>query len=124
MIIGLDFDGTCVTHEFPNIGRELPGCIEVLKERIAMGDRIVLNTMRSDSYKGRYLTDAVAWLKERGIELWGINNNPDQLNWTTSPKIYAHVYIDDAALGAPLVYSNGERPAVDWVKVRELLNAL
>jgi hypothetical protein len=32
------------------------------------------------------------------------------------------MYIDDASLGCPLIYpENGERPYVDWVKVREIL---
>lgn len=31
MILGLDFDGTCVTHEFPKIGKDI-GAIPVLKK--------------------------------------------------------------------------------------------
>lgn len=31
MIIAVDFDGTCVTHEFPRVGEEI-GAAEVLKE--------------------------------------------------------------------------------------------
>lgn len=31
MIIAVDFDGTCVTHEFPYVGKEI-GAAEVLKE--------------------------------------------------------------------------------------------
>lgn len=31
MIIAVDFDGTCVTHEFPRVGAEI-GAAEVLKE--------------------------------------------------------------------------------------------
>jgi hypothetical protein len=36
--------------------------------------------------------------------------------------VYAHIYIDDAALGAPL-YRHPEcnRPSVDWYKVEEML---
>lgn len=32
MIIAVDFDGTCVTHEFPRVGAEI-GAAEVLKDR-------------------------------------------------------------------------------------------
>ena len=37
-----------------------------------------------------------------GIEFFGVNCNPAQASWTTSPKIYSHVYVDDAAAGCPL----------------------
>ena len=49
------------------------------------------------------------------------------MSWTTSPKAYCELYIDDAGLGIPLIYpfgksqKNQHRPYVDWVKVRELL---
>ena len=32
MIIAVDFDGTCVTHEFPRVGAEI-GAAEVLKKK-------------------------------------------------------------------------------------------
>ena len=34
MVIGIDFDGTCVTHEFPFVGIDI-GAVPVLKELIA-----------------------------------------------------------------------------------------
>ena len=78
--------------------------------------------MRSDTSKGDFLKNAVSWFEENEIPLYGIQTNPSQTTWTTSPKAYAEMYIDDAALGCPLIYpGNGERPYVDWVKVREIL---
>jgi hypothetical protein len=122
LVVAVDFDGTCVTHEFPKIGKEIPNCINVLKRLQSEGARIVLNTMRSDSERGNFLSEAVLWLTERGIDLYGVNENPTQRNWTLSPKVYAHIYIDDAALGAPLCeHPECNRPAVDWYKVEELL---
>jgi len=121
-VIGLDFDGTVVKHKFPAIGEEVPYCLDVLKALQSAGHKIVLNTMRSDRPEGAFLTDAVNFLAERGIELWGINENPNQKNWTTSPKVYANLYIDDAALGVPLKQdSEDERPFVDWKTVGEML---
>jgi hypothetical protein len=71
--------------------------------------------MRSNSEDGNYLRDAVRYLEENGIQLYGVNMNPDQLEWTTSPKVYAHVYIDDSAFGCPLVQPRGfAGPCVDW----------
>lgn len=70
------------------------------------------------------LQDAIDWFKENEIPLWGINENPKQKEWTSSPKIYANIYIDDAALGTPLRYAKEcglYRPYVDWDKMRILL---
>ena len=48
MDICIDFDGTCVKHEFPEIGEDI-GAAPVLKELIANGHRLILFTMRSIS---------------------------------------------------------------------------
>ena len=69
---------------------------------------------------GEELGEAVEWCEGHGIELYGVNTNPLQDQWTSSPKAYGQLYIDDAALGVPLLYDE-PRPYVDWVKVRELL---
>lgn len=118
-IIAVDFDGTCCTHEYPAIGREI-GAISVLRELLAQGHRLILYTMRS----GATLIEAVDWLKSHGITFWDINRNPQQHQWSSSPKVYAQLYIDDAALGVPLIVPDDGRPYVDWSKVREQLIAL
>lgn len=120
-VIAVDFDGTCVTHEFPNVGREI-GAARVLKRMVEAGAKLILWTMRSNTgeYPGS-LTDAVNWFNSNDIPLYGIQRNPDQ-DWTESPKAYAHIYIDDAALGCPLKQGvEGQRPHVDWVAVEALL---
>ena len=50
------------------------------------------------------------------LPLYGIQKNPTQFNWTTSPKSYAELMIDDSTLGCPLRYDLqvSERPFVDW----------
>lgn len=118
-IIAVDFDGTCVTHEYPDVGKDAPYAVEVLKRLEANGVNIILWTMRSDSH----LQDAVDWFEQKGIELWGVNENPEQCSWTQSPKCYAPIYIDDAALGCPLLAPlyNGGRAVVDWKSVEKLL---
>lgn len=117
IVIAVDFDGTCVTHDYPYIGSDI-GAVPVLRELADAGYRLVLNTMRS----GKLEKEAVAWFKSNNIPLYGVNINPDQRSWTASPKVYADIYIDDAALGVPLTTSpSSVRPFVDWVKVREWL---
>jgi hydroxymethylpyrimidine pyrophosphatase-like HAD family hydrolase len=49
MIIAIDFDGTCVTHEYPKVGREI-GASKVLKELVDSGHQLILFTMRSDGH--------------------------------------------------------------------------
>lgn len=133
MDICLDFDGTCVSHEFPDIGKDI-GAIPVLRELVANGHRLILFTMRSDRKKKKkvdgieviieekVLTEAIAWFERNEIPLYGVQKNPTQRFWTSSPKAYGHLYIDDANLGCPLIYDEEcERPYVDWAKVRELL---
>lgn len=119
MIIAVDFDGTIVEHEYPSIGAELPHCRRVLKALIAKNHQIILYTMRDK----KELNDAVEFVREHmQIPLYGINTNPQQREWTSSPKAYAQIYIDDAALGVPLIYPVGKkRPFVNWLRVEELL---
>ena len=68
---------------------------------------------------GDLLSDAVKFLEEQGVALYGVNQNPEQSSWTTSPKCYAHVYIDDSAIGVPLTIFNDvnrglQFQVVDW----------
>ena len=116
--INVDFDGTCVTHEYPFIGKDI-GAVPVLKKMVASGCNLILFTMRS----GKTLDDAVRWFKNNGIKLYGIQTNPKQKSWTTSPKSLADLMIDDSALGCPLKFDAtiSKRPFVDWVAVEKLL---
>lgn len=140
--IAVDFDGTCVGHDFPRIGPDI-GAVTVLRRLVEAGHSLVLFTMRSDISNpksevpeitqkgGNYLTDAVNWFKKHNIPLYGINTNPAQSRWTKSPKVYAHLYLDDAALGCPLCpcsYFDPQegvtvtlRDCVDWDRVEEIL---
>lgn len=117
MIIAVDFDGTCVEHDYPYIGMDAEGAVDVLRELVAKGHRLILFTMRS----GDKLEAAVKWFKERKVELWSINTNPEQREWTESVKVYAHYYIDDSSVGCPIKFIDGvPRPVVDWAKVRAI----
>ena len=119
-VIAVDFDGTCVEHNYPAIGMDVEGAVDVLRTLNKHGHRIILNTMRS----GQRLEAAVRWFRDRKIELWAVNRNPEQEQWTTSPKVYADIYIDDSALGCPLIFLESvRRPVVNWSKVRQLLES-
>ena len=135
MIIAIDFDGTCVTHEFPKVGKEI-GAPPVLKALIEEGHKLILYTMRSnrpekgdtgdpaiEDVTGMFLQDAVDWFTGHGIALSGIQTNPAQRRWTTSPKCYAELYIDDAALGAPVMFDKkvSDKPFFDWLRAAHIL---
>lgn len=120
MIVAIDFDGTIVDHRFPRVGSPAPGAIEWMRRFQELGAKLILWTMRSDGREdgGNYLTDALNHCRTYGIEFWGVNGNPEQKEWTGSPKAYAHLYIDDAAFGCPMIQPDGfARPCVDWAAV-------
>ena len=137
MKICIDIEGTCITNEFPKVGKDIRA-ITVLNKLADAGHNLILFTMRSDieevtsddygihKQAGEYLTDAVNWFIDNHIPLHGVNVNPTQHTWTKSPKAYGQLYIDDAALGCPLLYNPeiSDRPFVDWVKVEEMLKVI
>lgn len=138
MTINIDFDGTCVTHDFPQIGKSI-GAERVLRRLVDNGHQLILFTMRSDrkeatpvidptiqNVTGDFLTDAVNWFSQNGIKLYGIQTNPTQLNWTTSPKSYAELMIDDSALGCPMIYKKdlSPRPFVCWKTIEKYLDTM
>lgn len=131
MVIAVDFDGTCVTHEFPKIGKDI-GAIPVLRKLVEKEHQIILYTMRSHcnnkcvTNEGVRLVDtlqeAIDWFRKNEIPLYGVNENPTQHNWTSSKKIFARIYIDDSALGIPLKHDEySTLPYVDWNGVEILL---
>ena len=117
--ICVDFDGTIVEHNYPLIGDPVPMAIETLKKYQSAGALLILFTMRSD----KTLSEAVKYCNDNGIQFHGINRNPSQ-TWTNSPKAYGEMYIDDAAVGCPLIYQKGKRPMVDWLEIDKLINKI
>lgn len=128
IVIAIDFDGTLVDHVFPEIGEPVAGAFNWLKQFKEAGAFLILYTMRADErgaksvamFPGerRFLSEAVEFCRGHGVEFDALNRNPTQDEWTSSPKAYAHVYIDDAAFGCPLTPPlNGGRPTVDWSAV-------
>lgn len=115
MIVAVDFDGTCVTHEYPDVGKNI-GAEIVLKALTDEGHGLILYTMRdhpADNSVQDPLQEAIDWFSQNDIPLFGVNENPTQKSWTTSPKPYAHLYIDDAALGI-LTIKLSKRSFVNW----------
>lgn len=98
MIIAVDFDGTIVKHEYPSIGAEIPFAVKTLKMLQRDGHVLILWTVR----EGKYLEDAIAWCKERGLEFSSINSNfiEEQSEMKGySRKLKADLFIDDRNFG-------------------------
>ena len=118
MKFGIDFDGTCVDHCYPHVGTDVPCAVETMRKLVDLGALLILYTNRDK----HYLDDAVAWFKRHKIPLYGINRDPEQDMWTTSPKLFAHYYIDDRNIGIPMIRPDGfNRDCVDWEWVADRL---
>jgi len=108
-IIAIDFDGTIV-EQGPNnyildIFEFLPNAEEVLKY---LQNRVylILWTCR----QGKELQKALKFLKENEITFDSINENLEALDFDTSNKIYADLYLDD---------KNGDGKDIDWLKFKK-----
>lgn len=123
-IVAIDFDGTIVVHKYPRIGAPAPGAFRWLKRFQELGARLILYTMRGDGRAGEpnLLSEAVEFCRANGVEFWAVNHNPEQHTWTASPKVYAHAYVDDAAVGTPMRVL-GTESVVDWDHVGPTVEA-
>ena len=65
------------------------------------------------------MSEAVKWFEDRNIPLYGINTNPTQASWTSSPKAYGTLCIDDINLGARLRNVAHLKPFINWEKTYE-----
>lgn len=95
--IAVDFDGTIVEHQYPEIGKEKLFAFQTLKELEKKGARLILWTFRN----GKELEEAVEYCRQNGIEFYAVNKNyPEELfDATISRKIDADIYIDDKNIG-------------------------
>lgn len=129
--IYLDFDGTVVEHQYPNIGRANFGCIEVLKKLQNAGHKIVLNTTRSE-ISPEALQQAVEWFGKAWMFLVDSNEAlkgefdfalDGVLNYKMQPGLWdwqrfkaeGVIMLDDQCYGIPLkkaAMSTGNM--VDW----------
>lgn len=99
MTIAVDFDGTIVTHEYPNIGKEIPFAIQTLKMLQKDGHKLILWSVR----EGKLLNEAVQWCRERGLEFYAINRDypEEETNNSNnySRKLKVDIWIDDRNIG-------------------------
>lgn len=91
--LAIDFDGTLVKDNYPEIGEPHMELISILKIAKKCGFILILYTCR----EGIYLQAAVEFLKELGLEFDCVNDNYNK-NFDglgNCRKIGAHFYYDD-----------------------------
>jgi hydroxymethylpyrimidine pyrophosphatase-like HAD family hydrolase len=95
--IAVDFDGTIVEHQYPEIGKEKLFAFMTLKELEKSGANLILWTIRT----GKELDDAVEYCRKNGIEFYAVNKNyPEEIfDETVSRKVNADIFIDDKNVG-------------------------
>jgi hypothetical protein len=111
-ILAIDFDGTIV--EFNNdinsidfkFKENFMGVWSYIKENFYT----ILWTCRG----GNRLNDVLNFLNNNNIIFDSVNKNASFLDFETSNKIYADIYIDDRILGYE----------IDWLKIKEQLKNL
>ena len=126
MVIGLDFNGTLMSYDYPySIGKDI-GAVPVLKRLLAKGHEFVLMTSVSPNEAGparQRFAEMLAWFVENDIPYIGINENPRCDAITAKPRL--DLIIDDHALGIPLKIDEtiSSRAFVDWQRVEQMLEA-
>lgn len=87
----VDFDGTIVKDDFPNIGAPISDMIDKMREwEKDMGNITIVWTCRS----GNLLNEARDFMLKNDIPFDFINENP-MVEYDGSPKIFASEYYDD-----------------------------
>lgn len=115
-VIGIDFDGTIVEDNYPEIGKVKKGAMLTLKQLANRGHKIVIWTCRDYGVIADFFTAQ----KIKGllpINLY-INENPSELRnrFGNDPrKIGADIFIDDKNIFCK---------DIDWNDIREELTKL
>lgn len=96
MVIAIDFDGTIVKNQWPEIGKLRFLAKPVIKWLQKRGHELILFTCR----EGDYLDNACFFLKANGIEVTYLNENTKERieqYGGDCRKISADLYLDDRA---------------------------
>jgi hypothetical protein len=97
MIYAIDFDGTIVDDNFPDVGKLKPGAKRVINKLKQAGHTLILWTCRN----GQHLQEAKDFLKKEDLEFDYFNEStPDiKKQGFGEPKIFYDVLIDDRNIG-------------------------
>ncbi|HDP76368.1 MAG TPA: hydrolase [Bacteroidales bacterium] len=95
--VAVDFDGTIVENEYPQLGKPMLFAFETLRELQKRGFVLILWTVRT----GKLLKEAVEFCRQNGVEFYAVNrNHPEEiLDPETPRKLEVDIFIDDRNLG-------------------------
>lgn len=100
-ILAVDFDGTLVNDEFPEVGFAHYEIIDLLKRLHKKGVKIILWTCRT----GQHLEDAISFCNVVKLPLDAVNKNIPEviaMYGEDTRKVFADLYLDDKAVPVPL----------------------
>ena len=121
MRIFLDFDGTVVEHEYPQIGPYNPGAFEVIEKLQQQDHEIILNTYRADCNDGT-LEEAIEYLLAAPniapfSHILSKKRHPSPWSWENH-LASGIIFLDDICKGIPMrPTSSGNADMVNWQKV-------
>ncbi len=97
VILCVDFDGTIVEHEYPDMGELKEGAKEYINKLYDEGYYIIIWTCRA----GYPLVDMINFLDDKGVKYHKINENApfEMIGFKPSPKVFCNIHIDDTNLG-------------------------
>ena len=93
LTIAVDFDGTLVENNYPQIGKPILFAFETLKKLQQEGHQLILWTYRC----GVKLDEAVEFCEGKGIKFYAVNKSypEEEFDDQMSRKILADIFIDD-----------------------------
>jgi len=111
-ILAVDFDGTLVEDEFPDIGKPKWDIVLRVKKLQEQGWKTVLWTCRDDNTPEENLSKAVNYCTEvLDLKFDAVNTNIDEVKEmfiNDTRKVYADYYLDDKNL--PILGGRGHKP--------------
>lgn len=93
LTIAVDFDGTLVENQYPEIGKPVLFAFETLRALQEEGHQLILWTYRC----GSKLKEAVDYCESKGITFYAVNKSypEEEYDQQISRKILADLFIDD-----------------------------
>lgn len=97
-IVAVDFDGTLVSDQYPEIGDKNKEMFQICQALKDAGIKLILWTCRDNNSEEKQLDKAVEYCKANGLEFDAVNQNiPETIELFNNDtrKVYADLYIDD-----------------------------